>query len=678
MKFIDNYLKIFLQDKNIDLKEIFIALGFEVEGIIKKNKTDNIFIAKIVETLKHPNADKLTLCKVELNDNLHQVVCGGKNVDKNQYIVYAPSGAKVNNIFLTKKILRGIESDGMILSVSEILGIDNSLIEQEEEHNIYVFSQDLDLKNKDLKKHFELDNKIYDISILNDRSYANSYLAMSREISAYQNKPFILEIPKIEETYRKEDINFKIDEYVNGYYYSSIEIKKSLTPLWIKSFLYYHNIKPTNTLKDIISYVSLITGNIYLYLNKYIEEININKNMVNEFNLFTDDVIQNDENYGILFAVSSSYYGNLKDYKNINKEFGIRQIKGSNSTYLKYGISLILKLGIEYGFIRRNSEILGIEYKNNKKIILKKEYLDSYIGEKIDLNEIEQKLKILGFIKLGKEEYSIPTYRLDIKTTQDLIEEIVRFYDVNKIAQKEIKLEKDKEISYENFEKNTTFKIVKLLTKYGFNEIKTYQLLNENDVRKFNFFNGKKFWKIRDEYNFKNNVLRSSLFKNLLEIHNENYRKGLILKEVKKYNKEKKIPNINWNPDKEPNIYDNNNLFEISNINIDSYSKLHLGIIHDDNYFKEEPILATKQLLIEVLKKFKKELNFKIKNLNFKSEVINIFDKNNSYKIYYNDLFIGIIGEVSIDILREYKYIRLDKIRNTLYYLELNLDFLKS
>lgn len=651
MKFIDKYLKMFLKNKEIDLKEAFTFLGFEVEEVININKTKNIFVAKIIEASKHPNANRLSLCKVELNDNLHQVICGGKNVESDQYIVYAPSGAKVNNIILEKKKLRGIESDGMILSVSEILGIDNSLIEKEENDNIYVFLENL--KNKNIEEHFELNNWIYDLSILNDRSYANSYLAMAREISAYQGKEFNLEIPKIEETLKKDELNFEIDKYVNGYYYAKIEIKKAITPLWMRIFLYHHQIKPTNTLKDVISYVSLLTGNIYLYLNRYIEKIIIKKNKLNEFNLFTDEIIQNDEETGFIIGVSSSYYENIRNYKDINKEFGIRQIKGSNSTYLKYGVSLILKLGIEYGFIRRNSEILGTEYKNNKKIILKRKYLKDYVGEEIDLTEINKKLKILGFIKLSEEEYSIPTYRKDIETTQDLIEEIVRFYDVNKIVPKEINLEKDKEIDYKNFEKETTFEMIKLLTKYGFNEIKTYQLLNENEARKFNFFNSKKFWKIKDEYNFKDNTLRTSLFKNLLEIHNRNYR------------------------NKEENNDNYNSFFEISNVNINSYPRLHLGLIHDDNYFKEEPLLATKQLLIEILKKFRNDWNLKTKYLDFRPKEINIFDNNNSYKIYYDNLFVGIIGQVSIDILRDYKYIRLDKIKNTLYYLEINLNFLK-
>ena len=136
-------------------------IGLEVEEVIEENKNLELFkIAKILKAEKHPNADKLKVCDVDIGKKIEKVVCGAANAREGLLTVYAPPGAVIpkNGMKLVVAKIRGVESKGMLCSESE-LGVSN------ESDGI------TEIQNKKVgEKFFKNTEEVIDISITPNRS----------------------------------------------------------------------------------------------------------------------------------------------------------------------------------------------------------------------------------------------------------------------------------------------------------------------------------------------------------------------------------------------------------------------------------------------------------------------------------------------------------------------------
>ena len=125
MKFTISWLKEHLDTQKSD-KELIDGLtniGLEVEDIINASEIfSNFIVGQIVEEKKHPNADKLKVCRVDLGSDIVDVVCGAPNVEKGMKVVYAPSGSIIpsTQIILKATKIRGVDSVGMMCSEFEL------------------------------------------------------------------------------------------------------------------------------------------------------------------------------------------------------------------------------------------------------------------------------------------------------------------------------------------------------------------------------------------------------------------------------------------------------------------------------------------------------------------------------------------------------------------------------
>ena len=151
-------------------------IGLEVEGIIKPNENLTKFkIAKILKAEKHPNADKLKVCDVDIGDEIVKVVCGARNARDGLKTIYAPPGAiipKTGTELVIAKI-RGVESSGMLCSESEL--------------NISEESEGIaEIDNKKVgEKFFENGEEVIDISITPNRSDCLGIRGIARDLCAY-------------------------------------------------------------------------------------------------------------------------------------------------------------------------------------------------------------------------------------------------------------------------------------------------------------------------------------------------------------------------------------------------------------------------------------------------------------------------------------------------------------
>jgi phenylalanyl-tRNA synthetase beta chain len=253
-----NWLKEYIDLEGIPSNEIVQKLtmsGLEVEDVFDQNKLFKKFVVGFVENKeKHPNADRLTVCKVSNGSESFQVICGAPNVERGQKVVFAPIGTLIpnGNFKLKKAKIRGIESYGMICAEDE-LGL------SEDHSGIMV----LDAKLKEgipITQALGLNDVIMEIAVTPNRPDALSHLGVARDLAALFNKK--LKIPKVSLDESEVDINslasIEIEDELNCPRYSSRVVKNvkiDESPDWLKQRLKSIRLRPINNIVDITNFV---------------------------------------------------------------------------------------------------------------------------------------------------------------------------------------------------------------------------------------------------------------------------------------------------------------------------------------------------------------------------------------------------------------------------------------
>ena len=183
-----NWLKEFLDTDEIDAKNIAQLLtmsGTEVKKVeYIGEKYNGIVVGKVIEYSIHPDADKLSVCKVDIGNKILNIVCGAKNFKKEDKVAVAFEGAKVGNIVIKKSKIRGVFSEGMICSEME-LGISSDA------SGIMILSKDYKV-GSDFAKSAGLDDISMEMEITPNRPDCLSIIGIAREISAIKNSNMFL------------------------------------------------------------------------------------------------------------------------------------------------------------------------------------------------------------------------------------------------------------------------------------------------------------------------------------------------------------------------------------------------------------------------------------------------------------------------------------------------------
>ena len=155
--------------------------GIEVEGVeYLADEISNVVVGYVVSKEKHPDAEKLNVCQVNVGEEENlQIVCGAPNVDAGQYVIVAKVGAKLPGIKIKKAKLRGVESQGMICSLAE-LGLSKSVVPKNYQEGIYVFETEQEL-GSDVVEVLGLNDYILDLSITPNRADALSMRGLTYE-----------------------------------------------------------------------------------------------------------------------------------------------------------------------------------------------------------------------------------------------------------------------------------------------------------------------------------------------------------------------------------------------------------------------------------------------------------------------------------------------------------------
>ena len=488
------WLEEFIDLSDVSTDEIITTLnriGQEVEGYRKIEIPQNVVIGEVVECEKHPNADKLNVCKVDVEDEILQIVCGASNVAAGQYVPVALIGANLGEFTIKKAKLRGIESFGMICAAREIglpdfhdgiLVMDNSLGEIK--------------KGEYAGKYFN--DEIIELGITANRGDCFSIRGIARELAAGLNK----EMKNLEFSYEEmpEGIGRIIKIEKNEIKHSSHLLKafdgNLRVPLKINYRLALVEVETKNNIDKFVKYAMHATGVLLTPMNiGSIEFVNENGvdivkcfgkyyvGIKNEINVEENGKYVIDANY-----IDPKYVSEIVFLNGLKSdEYFFRASRGSE-TDLKFGIEYFLN---EVKLPTYSGEIdLSIELKQQVLNVDVNE-INEIIGFEIDEKKIVEILKKLNFEILSISDdnikIKIPLFRSDIQNIQDISEEVVRIYGIDEIDSKPMEFKEENRINENMIKlKNLNYLRLKAVAN-GFYETIHFVFEDKERLKKYGF-----------------------------------------------------------------------------------------------------------------------------------------------------------------------------------------------
>ena len=431
-----------------------------------------VVVARVAVVEKHPNADKLKLCQVDIGEpQLRDVVCGASNVCSDMLTAYAPSGARIGESQIAIKNIRGCDSDGMLCSAYE-LGMaqeQEGLLELDDSAEVGV----------SLVDYMKLDDLVYDIDLTPNRADCLSILGVARELSA------ILDLPLKDSQWNSPTESHRNVPKVKMLQpdacprYLSKEIRavniRKTTPLWIKERLRRCGIRAIYPVVDILNYVMLelgqpmhafdkqsLRGALHIRWSQANEKLKILGGQMIELDRQT--LVIADEQQAIAIAgivggehsavksesteivLESAFFtpeaisGQARHY-GLHTESSHRFERGVDfelqSRAMEYASHLIATLlDAEVG---PTVEIVSPEHMPTRaSIALSAQSANLYLGVEIKSKFIQKTLENLGCkLETNKEGWQCtpPSYRFDLAIEEDLIEEVARIYGYERIPE---------------------------------------------------------------------------------------------------------------------------------------------------------------------------------------------------------------------------------------------------
>jgi phenylalanyl-tRNA synthetase beta chain len=506
-----------------DIVEKLTTTGLEVDDVIDYSKLfENYVVGHVVEKVKHPNADKLSLCRVDNGEQVLDVVCGAPNVDSDQKVVLAKSGAVLPDTdFTIKKVkIRGQESNGMICSEKELgLGDDHT--------GIMVLDNKLK-PGQPVSEALGLDDVIIDIDITPNRADAFCHIGVARDLAAAFNRKLVY--PKIKLNRIEEDINdyakVVIKNKVDCPRYAAlvvVDVEIAESPDWLKSRLISIGLRPINNVVDVTNFVNHEFGQpLHAFdLDRLAESKIVVKSAGDSIKFTTLDskertmqptdlmICDGEKPVAVAGVMGGENSEVTESTRNILIESAYFRPGAVRKTSKKLGLSTDSSIRFERGVNPENcvnaakraaqliaelgnGKILSGEIDAYPKVIerqqikLRFDRVNRLLGVKIKPAQIIKIFKKLEF-DIAKElknslTVSIPLFRPDIGREVDLIEEVARIYGYDNIPGIErISVDLEKKIDESEFRN----KITDILQALGLNEIYTNSLLNKETAAKF-------------------------------------------------------------------------------------------------------------------------------------------------------------------------------------------------
>ncbi len=573
-KWLSEYLPVTVDPER--LSRILTSIGLEVESMHiyeeVKGGLKGLVIGEVLSTEKHPNADKLTLTKVNIGSGEPlQIVCGAPNVAAGQKVVVAPVGATIYPTAgdsLTMKVakIRGVESHGMICAEDEIgLGTSHA--------GIMVLPEDarVGLPAADYFQPFE--DIVYEIGLTPNRMDAMSHWGVARDVCAYLSHHDKKDIkPKLPSSnnFKVDNTSFVIEVKVENESacprYSGVSIDKVTikeSPKWLQQKLKAIGQRPINNIVDITNFIQHETGQplhafdadafggrkvIVKFLPEASKFVTLDEK---ERKLSSEDLMICDEKEAMCIAgvFGGLHSGVTEKTKNIFLESACFDSITIRKTSFRHGLRTDAASRFEKGtdisatvsVLKRAAmlikEVCGGEissdivdvYPSKKvksEVAVKWHYIKKLSGKNYHPDAVKDILVSLGFeiIKESVDELrvAVPYHKPDISLPADIVEEIVRIDGLDNIEIPEaitITPAVEENYSKEIFRE----KIANYLVGLGFNEMMTNSITN---AAYYAVEEQQNMVKMLNSLSAELNILRNSLFETALEVvgHNLNYK----------------------------------------------------------------------------------------------------------------------------------------------------------
>lgn len=484
-----SWIKAYVPELACEDKEYMDAMtlsGTKVEGYTRlDNNLEKIVVGRIEKIERHPDADKLIICQVNIGTETIQIVTGAPNLKEGDYVPTVLDGGRVagghdggplpeNGIKIKAGKLRGIESNGMMCSIEE-LGSSRDMYPEAPENGVYVFQKDV-TPGEDAIEALGLHDTVVEYEVTSNRVDCYSILGIAREAAATFKKPFIA--PVVEAGGNDEDVNSYISVEVKDTdlctrYCARVckNIKIAPSPEWMQRRLAACGIRPINNLVDITNYVmmeygqpmhaydlSMVAGNKIivrrakdgdefqtldgqvrkldsemLMICDAEKEIGLAGIMGGENSKITDEV------QTVLFEAATFNGANIRKS---SKRVGLRTDasgifeKGLDPRNAEEAINRACQLIEELGCGEVVGGIVDVKapLKELRQIAFEPERINRFLGTDISREEM---LEIFGRLELAYDEntnmITAPSFRQDIECFADIAEEAARFYGYDKI-----------------------------------------------------------------------------------------------------------------------------------------------------------------------------------------------------------------------------------------------------
>ncbi len=452
------------QVSNEKLYETFNSIGLEVDSITQIEIAQKVVIGKIISCEKHPDADKLNVCQIDVGSGTRQIVCGAANVVDAEYVAVATIGAILPGDFSIKHAkLRGVESEGMVCASSE-LGLPDT------GKGIMILDESIgELEvGRELSSYEKIADTIIELELTANRGDCLSIYGVARDLSAaldLEMKPFeYKQEEKIKLGIAREAELRHSGEMDADLHYKLATIENISSNFLVQLRLAMVGVEAEGKLASMLAYATHTTGVILRAYNSRtfrnsenkisVHPIAKNKGLIevlgNEKVLSVVGVNQeaeataNDETKELLIEASYINPDTLVEAVSTTSlktdDLYYKTSRGANPD-LHFGLSFLASMMDNYTDISCYEGSLNVSVeREHETVIVDAKEISSIIGMDVEIGKIVTILQKLGFEinTMGHEVIAavVPLFRHDIKHIQDISEEIVRIIGINNIEAK--------------------------------------------------------------------------------------------------------------------------------------------------------------------------------------------------------------------------------------------------
>ncbi len=566
MKWLNNYVDV----SDIDIKDFCNAMtmsGTKVENYrLESEEINNVVVGKIISVTKHPDADRLLICKVDVGSTEPiQIVTAAQNVFEGAVVPVALHKSTIaGGVSIKKGKLRGVLSEGMFCSLKELNLTLNDFPDAIED-GILIINDECKI-GQDIKTALGIDDVIVDFEITPNRADCYSVIGLAREVAAVFNRPVKYYNEKeygskqLNENVIKVDV--KNEDLCSRYIIKIVkDVKIKPSPRWMRERLRSSGVKPINNIVDITNYVMLEYGqpihafdydkisNHHLIVRNAIKGEKLELFDGSEKELNEEILVIADDNKplsvaGIMGGTNSGISNDTKNVafevayfspkfiRNASKNLAVRSEsssrfeRGIDEESIPIVVNRICQLifDLEAGKIEEGIFDVNNLKEQKHKINLDYGFINKCLGLSLNKEEIKNILAKLC-ISVKDDAAIIPSWRSDLKEKADIVEEVARIYGYEKIESRRSNLAIN-DIASRTQKQKFDNKILDFMVSQGYYEVCTFSFVSPKYYDKINLDENNKLRnsiKILNPLGEDTSVMRTTAIPSMLEVIANNY-----------------------------------------------------------------------------------------------------------------------------------------------------------